>query len=163
MKNEEWRDVPGYDGLYQVSNKGRIKSFQRQATRFIKQGINSRGYNTVFLHKNGKGKSYSVHRLVATAFLSTDTNKHFVNHIDGNKQNNCIKNLEWCTAKENCLHAHEILMKNVRCVLCVETGVKYSSACSAARALSCDRRTIQKICMGKGRSRTCGGFHWRFA
>lgn len=109
---EVWKDIDGYEGLYQISNFGRVKSLGRwvergkQGCRFekeqlIKPNKNSRGYLSVGLHKNGKRQMCSVHRLVAEAFLDNPNNLPEVNHKDENKQNNCVWNLEFCTHKYN--------------------------------------------------------------
>lgn len=116
---EIWKDIIGYEGLYQVSNLGKIRSFDRpirtgkgNATRRIhgrihKQTIDAWGYSCVSLNKQGVGKKSKVHRIVAIAFIPNPENKRGVNHIDGDKQNNQVTNLEWATIKENNDHAIE--------------------------------------------------------
>ena len=108
---EEWRDIEGYEGRYQVSNLGRIRSFKGQYSKnkiiILKLCINNRGYSVVSLSKNNKHKSYKVHRLVAQAFIPKIDNKSQINHINGNKQDNRVSNLEWCTYSENMYHAWE--------------------------------------------------------
>lgn len=110
---EEWRDIKGYEGLYQVSNEGRVKSLERDAIcgrggvyhfpeRLLKPTANSVGYLQVYLCKDGKPKWYRVHRLVAQVFLPNPDNLPEVNHKDENQHNNRLENLEWCTHKENC-------------------------------------------------------------
>lgn len=110
---EIWKDIKGYEGLYQVSNLGRVKSLARKvikaygAEHNLKEKlrvINSDnvGYQVVRLH-NGKGKTFKVHRLVAKAFLG-EPNGLEVNHIDGDKSNNKVENLEYCTRGENLKH-----------------------------------------------------------
>lgn len=104
MNNELWLDISGYENLYQVSNHGRIKSLNYRRTgkeQILKQATNKDGYKFVSLRKNGKGKTFTVHRLVAKAFIPIIENKVEINHIDCNKTNNCVSNLEWCTHKEN--------------------------------------------------------------
>ena len=98
---EEWKDIPGYEGLYQISSLGRIKSLYYGKERILKTNLNSRGYVRIPLHKNNQKKSYFVHRLVATAFIENKLNKEVVNHLDCNPLNNRVDNLEWCTQKEN--------------------------------------------------------------
>jgi uncharacterized protein YerC len=118
---ETWKDIEGYEGLYQVSNLGRIKSFDKTIMVKIKnQNIvtkkgkilkpnnnNNSGYNKVTLSKEGTNKPFTIHRLVAKAFIDNPENKPFVNHKDGNKLNNCVSNLEWVSLKENTQHAFE--------------------------------------------------------
>ena len=111
---EIWRDIKGYEGLYQVSNKGRVKSLNRYANnngtlqfrpeRILKQNIQKAGRNkrcAVVLSKDGKINSVRVHRLVAEAFIPNPDNKPFIDHIDTDSTNNVVDNLRWVTAKEN--------------------------------------------------------------
>ena len=108
---EIWKDIIGFDGKYQISNKGNVKSF----TRWKKGGLlkcgtcgNPGPYKQVILVKSGRKdtKCFYVHRLVATHFLENPYNLPEVNHIDGNTLNNCVDNLEWCTRKQNAEHAN---------------------------------------------------------
>lgn len=99
---EVWKYVEGYEGLYKVSSLGRIFNCKKNKIYDLKPNVS--GYVTVYLSKNGKGKSYSVHRLVAKAFIPNTYNKEFVNHIDEDKSNNKVSNLEWVTPKENTNH-----------------------------------------------------------
>ena len=108
---EEWRDIKGYEGLYQISNLGRVKSLARDTNnqyckvdKIIKANPNKWGYLNVNLYKKGKGKPFKVHRLVALHFIENPENLPEVNHKDENKSNNCVDNLEWCTSKDNCNH-----------------------------------------------------------
>lgn len=96
---EEWRDIQGYEGLYMVSDKGRVKSLKTGA--ILKCGHNGQGYKTASLCKNGKQKNYTCHRLVANAFIENPNNLPQVNHIDECKDNNDVSNLQWCDAKYN--------------------------------------------------------------
>lgn len=115
---EEWRDIPGYEGFYQVSNIGRVRSLNRISAKGarIKGRIlcpgndGSREYEIYMLWKDAKPKTYGAHVLVALAFIGPRPSlKHQVNHIDGNKRNNQPDNLEWVTPKENIRHAIEVL------------------------------------------------------
>lgn len=109
---EIWKDIKGYEGLYQISNFGRVKSLKRKTLnskclydKILNNRINHNGYFMIFLSKNKKIKGFRINRLVAEAFLPNPNNKPQVNHKDGNKTNNRIDNLEWCTAKHNTQHA----------------------------------------------------------
>lgn len=106
MLNVEWKPIKGYEGLYEVSNDGRVRrlrftngSHDFEKVRECKQTLNTWGYMTVNLSKNGKGNTKRVHRLVANAFLGESNLQ--IDHIDGNKQNNRLDNLEYVTPKEN--------------------------------------------------------------
>lgn len=99
-----WRDIPGYEGKYQVSNTGQVRSLNYNGTgkkQILKGGTTRDGYKIVQLWKNGKGKTYIVHRLVAQAFIPNPNNLPCINHKDENKTNNFYKNLEWCTHEYN--------------------------------------------------------------
>ena len=100
--NEQWRDIDGYDGVYQVSDLGRVRSLKYGKVRVLK-GINDKdGYLLVSLCKGGKIKKCRVHRLVAQAFIpNTDSSKTLINHIDECKQNNKVSNLEYCDNQYN--------------------------------------------------------------
>ena len=101
---EIWKDIEGYEGLYQISNKGRVKSLGNNKNRkekILSCKPNNKGYLRVNLYKNGKKKHFSVHRLVAIAFIPNPNNLLEVNHKDENKENNHVKNLEWCTSEYN--------------------------------------------------------------
>lgn len=122
-KTEIWKDITGYEGYYQVSNKGRVKSLDRyiiytsKHNRQIRQRINGRilyqgickGYKAVKLSKNHIQTNYSVHRLVSEAFIANPENKPEVNHKNGNKKDNRVVNLEWVTASENQQHSYKFL------------------------------------------------------
>ena len=122
---EMWKDISGYEGLYQVSNFGRVKSLPRtvrtrsgtgeRSERIISGGTYSNDYNFVCLRKNGFNRNHSIHRLVAEAFIPNPSNLPTVNHIDGNKQNNYVENLEWCTQGENLKHAIKIGLVESQC------------------------------------------------
>lgn len=120
---EIWKDIKGYEGLYQISNLGNVKSLARQKNgnsksiidvpeRILKAGINSRGYYTVVLHKNSNPKSTKVHRLVAETFIENIKNSSSVNHINAIKTDNRVENLEWCSHLENMQHARKLKLIN---------------------------------------------------
>lgn len=116
MPDEIWKDIKDYEGLYQISNYGNVKSLPKE--RHNRRGVyiqkekllsltnTSTGYKKVELVKDGKRKGFKVHRLVAQAFIPNPDEKPQVNHIDGDKTNNYVDNLEWATASENSIHAY---------------------------------------------------------
>lgn len=122
---EIWKDIEGYEGIYQVSDEGNVRSLDR-ITKYkntihkmklsgkpIKGNTNTRGYRYVNLCKNSNKKTITVHRLVMKHFIPNHENKSEINHIDGNKTNNKLSNLEWVTSKENYDHSVSIgLRKN---------------------------------------------------
>jgi hypothetical protein len=120
---EIFKDIKGYEGYYQISNLGNIKSLSRLVDnhsnfkkllkeKILKASISKTGYYVIDLKKNNQRKTFKIHRLIALHFIKKIQYKNFVNHIDGNKLNNEISNLEWCTIKENNIHAERIGLKN---------------------------------------------------
>lgn len=102
LLNEVWKDIQGYEGEYQVSNTGRVRSIK--SNLILKQQTDNYGYYKVILYKKSKGEVIRVHRLVAQTFIPNPNNFNIVNHIDENPKNNNIGNLEWCTQKHNINH-----------------------------------------------------------
>ena len=115
FEDEIWRRVIGYEGLYEISNYGRLVSYYKkngrglsETPRFLKGKIDKDGYMEYTLSKNTKASSKRAHRLVAETFISNPLNKPEVNHIDGIKSNNHVSNLEWNTPSENGQHKYDI-------------------------------------------------------
>ena len=170
-KQEEWKPIQDYEGLYEVSNLGNVRSVDhyvknsRNSCRLIhsspKKKSITNGYEMVWLHKNNKGKLFYVHRLVAKAFIPNKMDKPFINHIDGNRMNNRVDNLEWCTQSENVYHAYRHnLTSRPHPIMCIETGKTFESIADAARFSGNIKRaaTIQKYLNNK--NRRAYGFHW---
>ena len=108
LDGEEWRPISDYEELYQVSNYGRVKSFHKGSTRILKPALNVQGYLFVILYNKRKTFHARLSRLVAKVFIPNLDNKPEVNHIDGNKLNNYVENLEWVTSSENSKHSFAV-------------------------------------------------------
>lgn len=167
---EVWRDIKGFEGRYQVSNLGRVKSLARRMVvkdRILKPFGNNKGYKCVHLW-NIQHKEPLVHRLVAEAFINNPDNKKEVNHIDGNPLNNKVENLEWVSHKENMLHSHRVLHQrtvkgmviNNKPVKCLDTGEVFVSASEAARQKGCSQSNITKVVLGERYK--AGGLRWAY-
>lgn len=170
--SEIWKDIQGYEGLYQVSNLGRVKSLDRRdrCGRFKEGKIksicdNGNGYCVVNLKVDGEQKSRTVHRLVATAFIPNPKNLPEINHIDGNKKNNTMSNLEWCDRSENVIHAVKNQLHTnfgQRKVVCVELNKEFNSVAEAEKWIGVKGSRISNVCKLKRGCKTCGGYHWRY-
>lgn len=162
------KDILGYEGKYAITEDGQVWSYYLNDYLSLKP--DKKGYVYVKLRdKNGKQKRIAVHRLVAQAFIDNPNNLLEVNHIDENKQNNNVSNLEWCTREYNINYGTAIQRSiekqqkyhpNQRQVLCVETGVVYHSTQEASRQTGINNTGISKVCNGK--RQTAGGYHWKF-
>ena len=161
---EEWRSVIGYEGLYEVSSCGQIKSLRKGAL-LTPHKIN--GYYVVRLCKNGKMKNHKVHRLVAIAFILNPENKAFVDHIDTNRSNNRVENLRWVTRQEN--YDNPISQKRQkesvsRDVLQYDLNGNllnvFSSITEASKITGCRITAIQQVCCGH--TYTSNGYIWRY-
>lgn len=189
---EIWKDVRGYEDLYQVSNLGNLKSLDRiinltgknQFKSFtaqklikgqkIKKCINKYNYFQVVLYKNGEKENKLIHQLVAQAFIPNPDNKPTVNHIDGNKLNNCVDNLEWATNKEQTQHAIQKLgFRSVISKQCRDKqkelhqrkvkrsdGIMFNSIKEASMGDDNLRRHISEVCLGKRKH--AGGYSWEY-
>ena len=167
---EVWKEIKGYENIYFVSNKGRIKSFQKGKCNYLKPKPSKTGYLIANLTKNGKRKWFYIHRLVLSAFCPIDNAENMqVNHKDENKTNNSLLNLEWVTPKENCnygkrnkkLSEKHINRKDQSLkVICIETNTIFPSASEAHRQTKVDLSNLLKVC--RGEYKTAGGYHWKF-
>ena len=162
---EDWRDIRGYEGLYQVSNLGRVKSLgnnKSKKEKILKPYLNKDGYSLINLYKKGKIKNFQVHRLVAEAFIPNVNNYLQVNHKDENRTNNKVDNLEWCTHKYNLNYGtrnkrHSEKVKGskhprARKVQCITTGREFNCIKEAAEYYSIAKVDISKCCKGKLKS-----------
>lgn len=179
---EVWKDIKEYEGLYQVSNLGRVRSLGRKINtgrngyritqdKILKQ-YNKFGYNYVILYCNQKSKTIRTHRLVAEMFISNPENKPQVNHKNENKEDNSVNNLEWTTAKENCNYGtrnirilNKMKKQNVanfgQKIRCVELNIIFDSIKDATKF--CGRENISEICAclnHKKGLKTAYGYHW---
>lgn len=172
-KEEVWKDIEGFEGLYQVSNFGRVKSLARymcpkgysqlKTERLLRTHISlDNGYVYVQLTKNSKGFTKKVHRLVAQTFISNLDNLPQVNHIDGNKQNNNVENLEWCTQSQNIQHAYKNGLGNQIKVIQYDLDGNYinefNSISEASRETGICLVSIAYCISGKYKK--AGGFKW---
>ena len=161
---EIWRDVAGFEGLYQVSNYGKVKN--TLSNKVLKNVLHHRGYLIVGLTKNKRAKTFSVHRLVAAAFIPNPNNYPQVNHKDENKQNNCIDNLEWCTQKYNNTYGTRIEKAKIgisKKLLQYDLNGNllrtWSSLTIASNVLNISKSAISQCCTGKHRH--AGGYVWK--
>lgn len=166
MIKEEWKDIPNYEGLYQISNKGIIKN---KKGNIIKSRIDHKGYAMIDLSKNNIKHTYKVHRLVAMAFIPNPNNYLEINHIDENKSNNTISNLEWCSHKYNVNYGTQKKRASIKMSLKVNQYdlnnnlIKiWDSMIEASRCLNIDRRSIFHCCKHKKWCKTAGGYKWEY-
>ena len=163
---EIWKDIPGYENLYQVSSYGNVRSLNyrnKHITHNLKLYLDKHGYYRVDLHKNGKIEKWLVSRLVATVFIPNPHNLPQVNHKDENKTNNNVKNLEWCTNEYN----HNYGTRNERVgkslskkVICITTGEIFNSMREACRKYNIHTGSMTECCQGK--RKTAGGYKWEY-
>lgn len=155
---EKFVEINEYNGIYEISSFGNVISNNFGKRKILKQSTMTSGYKMVVLKKDGKQKSFSIHRLMAIAFLPNENNLPQVNHKDGNKLNNDLSNLEWCTQSQNIQHMYDSGLKTYKplhykgkfgkehnrskSVKCVETGVIYGSMSEAGRLLNIDHSSV---------------------
>lgn len=167
---EIWKSISGYDDIYQISSFGRIRSKCGKADgQYVirKNRISGKGYPSITLHHQGERKYFFIHRLVAEAFIPNPKELPQINHKDGNKRNNCVENLEWCTNSENMNHCYENrLTKRARPVLQFDkdgTFIKrWDSSAEISRFYNVKNNGyISDVCNGK--RKTAYGYVWKFA
>lgn len=171
---EVWKPIKGLEGYYEISSYGRVRSVGRNlphktfgtwriAPRILKTAMNGAGYLFFSAHLPGGGtKTISIHRVVAETFLEHPEYKSQVNHIDGNKLNNRLDNLEWVTPKENMEHAKQkgLIPEPYQCVSvrCIETGKVYKSLAEAGKDCGIGGENISRQI--KGKTKKAGGYTW---
>jgi len=174
---EQWKEISGYEGCYEVSNYGNVRSIPHKVNTkggkqrnspgcMMKQKTTRNGYKQIGLSQNGKNKWIGVHRLVAEAFVPNPEGLPQVNHKDEKKTNNYADNLEWVTASDNCKYGHRndtMIEQTSRKVerLMGNVIVTYNSIRSAAEMTGVSASHICQCC--KGERKTAGGTQWRYA
>lgn len=174
MNREIWKDIKGYEGLYVISSLGVIKSLSRivkmprfksfRKGRTIKQFESKNGYLRVTLSKDKDIKNFLVHRLVLTTFNDCENKNMQVNHINGNKLNNSLENLEWCTPKENINHSINELGKRKKPIsqygLNGDFITNFNSIKEASETLNIKQSGIS-ACL-RGLQKTSRGYKWKY-
>lgn len=178
---EIWKDIPSYEGYYQVSNLGKFRSLPR-VIKYKQNGTRNYpakslltettrdNYQRIVLMKNGVKIRYQAHRLVALTFIPNPENKPYINHIDGNKSNNNVTNLEWCTASENMIHADKTGLRdmskhhpsNSKKIKCIETGEIFCSYYQAIKWLGKTTNSLSALVRGTKNYGKAFGYHWEF-
>lgn len=167
--DEIWKDIQGYEGLYQVSNLGRIRSLDRYVHhpkggerlskgQIIKPGATRKGYLFVTLAKENEVRPKRINRLVAEAFLPNPQNLEVVNHKDENKANNTVDNLEWCSVEYN--NRYTLAKPVLQFDLSGKLVAEYQAISDASRGTGINLSNIAQCCMGK--RHTAGKFIWRY-
>ena len=179
FEQEEWRDIKEFEGLYQISNLGRVKSLSREVRantcgiRTLQEKIitsckSSCGYMMVVLCKDGVRFNKTIHRLVAETFIPNPKALREINHKDEDKTNNCVDNLEWCNRVYNANYGTGVercAKKKMKPVEMMDNQCNviqvFNSALEAERKTGISRKRISYVCLGK--SKSAGGYKWRFA
>lgn len=184
---EIWKDIKDYENHYQISNFGNIKSLKDGKGKMLKLKKGKNGYLYTNLSKNGKVKTYTVHKLVAQTFILNPENKPEIDHINTVRNDNRVENLRWVTRKENnnnlltkekMSNAHEgkklseeckkklseirkgLNNPTARAVVCLENGIVYSTITQCAEELGLSTSNITKVCRKKRRA--TGGYHFKY-
>lgn len=170
---EIWKDISNYEGLYQISNLGRVKSLSKKSgflilkERIMKPTIKDNGYYQIALYKNKKGCKKYIHRLVAEAFIPNPNNYPCINHKDYNKANNNVDNIEWCSYSQNNTYSNCQVVagasKRIPVLQCDKNGVilkEWECSLRAGQELGFSNSSITACC--RGRANTAYGYTWRY-
>lgn len=166
MKEEIWKPIKDYEGLYEVSNYGNVRSLFRYKKQ-LKLELTKNGYLRIMLCKNKKRKRYLIHRLVAEAFIPNPNNLPQVNHRDENPKNNCVDNLEWCSHEYNCNYGNRnkrIIEKSKIKIVQLDKNnncIKIWNSIKEASEFYNISSSAIVLCL-KGKHETCRGYIWRY-
>ena len=164
---EQWKSIAGYEGRYEVSNLGRVRSLNYNHTgraKILKPADNGEGYLFVVLCKDGICKNMKVHRLVASAFIQNPLNLETVNHIDEDKTNNDVSNLEWMSRTDNVAYSQPQRAERRVRMLDKSTGEPLATFPSLIEAARVTGINVGNICSClKGRYKSAGGYVWRYS
>lgn len=162
---EIWKDISQFEGLYQISSLGNVKSLARivdnrykKCEKILKPFLNKQGYLYVILCKNGKITDKRINRLVAEAFIPNPSNKAYVNHKNEIKTDNSVENLEWVTPKENSNYSVKQIKQYTKNNEYIKT---WNNLIIINEELNIDKGNIVKCC--KGKRKTAGGFIWKYS
>ena len=175
---EIWKDIKEYEGLYQISNLGNIKSVNKKDSlgrkvngKMMKPIKRKDGYLDITLHKNGEAKHFLIHKIVAKTFIKNKNNYKEINHIDENKRNNNIDNLEWCDrsyninyGKANKSRRKKLLNKRGKKIAQLDNNKQiikiFPSLMQTVRELKLNKSHLSQCCNGK--RKTTGGYYWQY-
>ena len=156
------KDIVEYKGIYAVTPEGEVYSYKRK--KFLKPWANGDGYLYVRLYKNGKGKKYYIHRLVAEAYIPNPDNLPQINHKDENKTNNCLHNLEWCDAKYNMNYGtrnEKVSNSRKKPIMQYDLGGNFIREWQSATDVGREVQSAIVKCL-KGKANTAYGYKWKY-
>lgn len=163
---EIWKDIKGYEGLYQVSNLGNVRSYHSGEWRLLTNVINRCGYKQYLFYKNGKRKNMRGNRLVAEAFIPNPDNLPIINHKDENPSNNSVENLEWSTHKYNMNYGNRPFIGRAKCIKQVDENGnivgRFRSVSEASRTTGISRGNISSVLNGSKCRHNAGNYKWEF-